>query len=461
VAGSSGKTQLNRRELVKKILIIEDDSSFAEELKSQLSAQHQVEVCPDGQSGYYAIYEYKPDAVLLDLTIGQMGAVSLVGKIKAQKQFNRLPIFVLADTKTMGLADEALAAGANEAFLKDQDDAVTRVMDSLAQFMTPSLAKQIRRTTDVPVAAPAVFAHAGEAPVAVLNAPPSVSGVSPRSVSIYSAPPIPPNANFQQAAALFAPPRNLPTADEANLAGQVFLDTYGQKAHVIRKDFISYRTAQGPDRKVSFERFVKGVSELKVEARDSGFAGLAMYLSAIEVRVTQLLSCLDVVTAPSLQILAAALDVLAALDNHLAELRPLNNMTPHALVVDDENVSRRALCLGLEKAKIKATSVDNPDSAIQEAEGTPFDIIFLDVELPKMNGFALCARIRLFAAHRKTPILFVTSLSDMKSRASSRVSGGNQFLTKPLNYPELTVNAWTLVIRKRILEDGRTERTRG
>jgi DNA-binding response OmpR family regulator len=453
---------------VKKILIIEDDSSFADELKNQLSAtNYEVEVCPDGQSGYYAIYEYKPDGVLLDLTIGQMGAVSLVGKIKAQKQFNRLPIFVLADTKTMGLADEALAAGANEAFLKDQENAVTRVVESLVDFMTPSLAKHSRRMTpgltpDLSIAAPAVLARVVERPGAVLSSAPSAAGIGvSRGGSIYSTPARVSNANFQQTNALLGTSRSLPAVeDEASFAGQLFLDSYGQKAHIIRKDFISYRTAQGADRKTSFERFVKGVSALKVETRDNGFTGLAMYLSAIEVRVTQLLSCLDVVTGPSLQILAAALDVLAALDNHLAELRPLNNMTPHALVVDDENVSRRALCLGLEKAKIKATAVDNPDSAIQEAEGTPFDIIFLDVELPKMNGFALCARIRLFAAHRKTPILFVTSLSDMKSRASSRVSGGNQFLTKPLNYPELTVNAWTLVIRQRILEDGRTERLR-
>ena len=447
---------------MKKILIIEDDPSFAEELRTQLQAHHQVEVCPDGQSGYYAIYEYKPDAVLLDLTIGQMGAVSLVGKIKAQKQFSRLPIYVLADTKTMTLADEALAAGANEAFLKDDVDAVSRVSSALDSFMSPSLARQIRKPaiamSEAPAAAP-VLAQVAERQPALAPAGAVAMRESIPAPALSRSSGI--TANFQQATALYDPGSGRPGGFEPGpTPGQKFLDSYGQKAHSIRKEFIAYRTAQQQDRKPAFERFLKGLSAVTAEAREAGFTGLSLYLTAIELRVSQLLACLDVVTAPSLQILAAALDVLAALDNHLAELRPLNNMTPHGLVVDDENVSRKALCLGLEKAKIKATAVDNPDSAIHEAEGTPFDVIFLDVELPKMNGFALCARLRLFPAHRKTPILFVTSLSDMKSRASSRVSGGNQFLTKPLNYPELTVNAWTLVIRKRILEDCRNEQNR-
>jgi DNA-binding response OmpR family regulator len=446
---------------VKKILIIEDDPSFADQLKTELSTSHQVEICPDGQSGYYAIYEYKPDAVLLDLTIAQMGAVSLVGKMKAQKQFSRLPIFVLADTKTMTLADEALAAGANQAFLKDDHDAVAQVVACLVEFMAPSLARQQRRpafaSQPVAVSAQATQVHsngfAQGSHSATVHTPTRYQSIPGSQVPLMPA--------------HLGPTPYLPSSrisfdeNEAALTvGQAFLDIYGQRAHSLRKDFIAYRTAQGSDRKAAFERFLKGVSGLNREAREFGFEGFSRYLTAVETRVTQLLSCLDAVAAPSLQILASALDVITALDNHLAELRPLNHMAPHALIVDDENVSRKALCLGLEKAKIKTTGVDNPDAAIVEAEGTPFDIIFLDVELPKMNGFALCARLRLFAAHRKTPILFVTSLCDMKSRASSRVSGGNQFLTKPVNYPELTVNAWTLVIRKRILEDGRPELAR-
>jgi two-component system sensor histidine kinase ChiS len=145
---------------------------------------------------------------------------------------------------------------------------------------------------------------------------------------------------------------------------------------------------------------------------------------------------------------------LLPLNNHIEELEPLNNLHPLALAVDDDAVCRKALSLGLEKAKIKTTGVDNPDAALLEAESKPFDLIFLDVDLPKMNGFALCARIRIIPAHRKTPILFVTSLNDIKSRASSRVSGGNDFITKPINLYELGINSWTLIVNRRVLQQG-------
>jgi CheY-like chemotaxis protein len=233
-----------------------------------------------------------------------------------------------------------------------------------------------------------------------------------------------------------------------------FLDGYGQKAHALRQDFIRYRTAKETDRNACFEKFVEKVCALNAEAGQCGLKGLSFYLTAIEFRVKQLVSSLDSISSSSLQILASALDTLAALNNHITELEPLNNLSPHAMVVDDENVSRRTLCLGLEKSRFKTTGVDNPDAAILEAESKPFDIIFLDVGLPKMNGFALCARLRTIPSHRKTPILFVTSLNDVKSRASSRVSGGNQFLTKPVNLSELGINAWSLVIERRILHDG-------
>src|SRR5689334_8237398 len=104
MAGRARPISLLNSDCVKKILIIEDDASFADSLKTKLTDVHQVELCQDGQSGYYAIYEYKPDLVLLSLTIAQMDPVSLVGKIRAQKQFHKLPIFVLADSATLGRA---------------------------------------------------------------------------------------------------------------------------------------------------------------------------------------------------------------------------------------------------------------------------------------------------------------------------------------------------------------------
>ncbi len=466
---------------MKKVLIIEDEAAFSDQVKAKLAGTFQVEVCPDGQSGYYAIYEYKPDLVLLDLTIDQMDAVSLVGKMRVQKQFQKLPIFVLADTKTVLRANDAITAGANEAFLKDEEGTLDAVASAVNNLLNPSL---IRKPGGMIEAAPALHPQAQltvipahqAIPMTVPAIPMQAQGavaLTPSNHASHSHGSIsPPTVHFPKAPSLTG---SSPFAGKARNAiakttdsplhrglesfavspAQKFLDEYGRQAHSLRQYFIRFRTAAAGERADHLKEMLGTLEDLNIGATQAGLAGLARYLTVLEWRGQQLLESLgSPTTTTSLQGLATAVDILAALSNHLAELEPLNHLNPHAMVVDDENVSRKALCLGLEKAKIKTTGVDNPDAALLEAEAKPFDLIYLDVDLPKMNGFALCARLRIIPSHRKTPIIFVTSLNDVKSRASSRVSGGNDFITKPVNLSEVGINAWSLMIGKRVLDNG-------
>ncbi|HVV74142.1 MAG TPA: response regulator, partial [Verrucomicrobiae bacterium] len=124
------------------------------------------------------------------------------------------------------------------------------------------------------------------------------------------------------------------------------------------------------------------------------------------------------------------------------------------LVVDDEAISRRAVTYALEKAKLKAVSVEDPQVAYQLLSEKPFDLIFLDVDMPGMNGFELCAKLRSLPAHKKTPVVFVTGLNDLESRANSMVSGGNDFIAKPFLFIELAVKALVFVMRRRLTANG-------
>jgi DNA-binding response OmpR family regulator len=96
--------------------------------------------------------------------------------------------------------------------------------------------------------------------------------------------------------------------------------------------------------------------------------------------------------------------------------------------------------------------VDAGDAAIRECEIMKFDLVLLDVEVPGMNGFAVCARVRGMPAHKETPILFISALDDLRSRASSKISGGNQFITKPVNFLELNITATSLVLKQKLKE---------
>src|SRR3954469_18823580 len=104
---------------MKKLLIIEDDPIVAHIYKTRLEKEdYQVEVAPDGQSGFYRIYEYLPDAVVLDLMLPKMNGVEILKKIRAQAQFNKTPIIVFTNAYVPNMIQEAFQAGATLVFNK-------------------------------------------------------------------------------------------------------------------------------------------------------------------------------------------------------------------------------------------------------------------------------------------------------------------------------------------------------
>ena len=125
-------------------------------------------------------------------------------------------------------------------------------------------------------------------------------------------------------------------------------------------------------------------------------------------------------------------------------------MPERILIVDDEILSRRAITYALEKAGLKSTSVEESQVALKLATEYTFDLIFLDVQMPGMDGFDLCARIRSLPANKTTPVIFVTSLTDFKSRAKSSLSGGADLIAKPFMFIELSVKALVHVLRAQV-----------
>src|SRR5205823_4001219 len=88
--------------------------------------------------------------------------------------------------------------------------------------------------------------------------------------------------------------------------------------------------------------------------------------------------------------------------------------------------------------------------ALEKLKEVAFELIALDVNLPGGDGFDLCAAIRKIPTYEKTPILFVTGLNDFQSRAKSIVSGGNDFISKPLSRIEMTVKSLSYVMKGRL-----------
>jgi len=93
------------------------------------------------------------------------------------------------------------------------------------------------------------------------------------------------------------------------------------------------------------------------------------------------------------------------------------------LVVDDDAVARRAICGALQLAITRPDSADCGEAALTLAGDKTYDLIFLDVLMPGMDGFVVCSKLHELALNRLTPVIFVTGHDDTDSRAKAASAG--------------------------------------
>src|SRR5881394_1243048 len=104
---------------MKKILIIEDDPIVAHIYRTRLEKEaYSVETCADGQSGFYRVHEFCPDAMLLDLMLPKMNGIEILKKMRAQSKFASVPIVVFTNAYVPNMIQEAFSAGASQVFNK-------------------------------------------------------------------------------------------------------------------------------------------------------------------------------------------------------------------------------------------------------------------------------------------------------------------------------------------------------
>jgi len=122
------------------------------------------------------------------------------------------------------------------------------------------------------------------------------------------------------------------------------------------------------------------------------------------------------------------------------------------IVDDDPGVCRLLSRLLIEEGYLVHVAGDAETALDAIATHHP-DVILLDVVLPGDDGFTLCRRLKRDSATRLTPIILVTGLSDRENRIRGREAGADDFLTKPIDGPELVARVTSLVRLKRYTDD--------
>ena len=114
------------------------------------------------------------------------------------------------------------------------------------------------------------------------------------------------------------------------------------------------------------------------------------------------------------------------------------------LVVDDEAAVRRVLVMRLRLSGYRVICAEDGEQALEQFHSESPDLIVLDVMLPKLDGFAVCRRLR---AESCVPIIFLSAVEAISERVAGLDLGADDYLPKPFSPKELEARISTILRR--------------
>jgi len=107
------------------------------------------------------------------------------------------------------------------------------------------------------------------------------------------------------------------------------------------------------------------------------------------------------------------------------------------LIIDDSKTIRRTAETILSKEGFDVfTATDGFDALSKVADHNP-DIIFVDIMMPRLDGYQTCALIKHNKQYKHTPVIMLSSKDGLFDRARGKIVGSQQYLTKPFTKDEL------------------------
>lgn len=107
------------------------------------------------------------------------------------------------------------------------------------------------------------------------------------------------------------------------------------------------------------------------------------------------------------------------------------------MVIDDSKTIRRTAETLLKKEGCEVITATDGFEALAKIADTRPDIIFVDIMMPRLDGYQTCALIKHNQVFRETPVIMLSSKDGLFDRARGRIVGSDQYLTKPFTKEEL------------------------
>ncbi len=107
-----------------------------------------------------------------------------------------------------------------------------------------------------------------------------------------------------------------------------------------------------------------------------------------------------------------------------------------ALVVDDSAAIRKQLEIELRNAQIKAEFAETGEEALEKSQSKLYDLVFLDIIMPGIDGYEVCRQMRSRKNMKKTPIIMLSGKTSPLDEVQGVIAGASTYLTKPVKHEQ-------------------------
>ncbi len=427
---------------MKRILLVDDDPLVLRIYGDGLRRRgFEVETAEDGLAAARFLQKVKPEAIVLDLMMPRLSGVEVLKYVRSRSDLAKVPVVVLSNAYMSDLAREAAAAGADKGLIK---------VACTPAIMAETLESLLNGEET-----------GGEGPQ-VLCAPAGGSAergteTEPRGASSTQSPA---GAFFRQ----LLPSEGPTETQDMKKVREDFLERGRATLASVRSLFRAFHKAGNEaDRNLRLESLYTQVHFLTAAARAGECHHLAQMASVLEALLLELTSYPARMSPSVFRTVAIAVDFLGILFEH--DQKAASGFAPAArtlaLVLDDDAVCRHVIVSALRNAQFEAEGAGDPISTLPWLSKKHYGLIILDMEMPGMDGFDFCRRVRQLPGYQHTPVIYVTAHSEFENRVKGALSGGQDLITKPIFPMELAVKAVTQTMKSQLLtsldQDGTTQ----
>lgn len=389
-----------------KLLIVEDDRIIASIYTRRFQEEgFQVVRSADGQDALDKLTEFKPDVVVLDIMLPHVNGLEILRQIRSDQTLEKVPVIVFSNAYQTRIIDEAWSLGASDVLMKastNPSKLVANVKEHLSRITAWSSPE-----TDGAIADPS--------PVVQPASSSETTEQTPRQEFLDS------------------------------------LEAFIEGFKSVHAELLS--TTDAGQRQACFLELGRACNGLAGTAGAVGSGMIARLAEVYQALFQELHGNPASVTASTIRTSCQTLGVLERLVANAGQLPSLDGFQPRVMLVEDEEISRRAALHALERAGLRSESEDDGHGALAAAKVEHFDLFVLDIDMIGMSGVELTQHLREQAGYANTPIVLVTGLHDYQSRIET-LDGATDLIAKPYCFVELSLKALCYLFRAEMAKAG-------